>query len=172
MSGELRFTGRLWVLSREGDLVDDIDTDMIYHNNYLAVTDRKEMARYALGNLQGYEDFAERAQEGDMVLAGENFGSGSSRQHAVDCFLALGVRAIVARSFGAIYKRNAINSALPVVEAPEIPADLFEHLEEVDLDLETGEISAGDRSHYASPMSGVALEIYQAGGLFQYAATL
>ncbi len=172
MSAELRFTGRLWVLSSDGDLIDDIDTDMIYHNNYLAVTDREEMAQYALGNLAGYEDFAERAQEGDMILAGENFGSGSSRQHAVDCFLALGVRAIIARSFGAIYKRNAINSALPVVEAPGIPADLFEHLDEVDLDLENGEISAGDRSYRARPMSGVALEIYRAGGLFQYAATL
>lgn len=172
MSGELRHSGRIWVLDRDGSLIDDIDTDMIYHNNYLAVTDRAEMARYALGNLEGYEDFAEKAREGDIVLAGENFGSGSSRQHAVDCFLALGVRAIVARSFGAIYKRNAINSALPVVEAPRIEADLFEHLQEVDLDLETGVISAGGREHRARPMSGVALDIYRAGGLFQYAATL
>lgn len=172
MSGELRLSGRLWILDRDCSLIDDIDTDMIYHNNHLAVTDRAEMARYALGNLEGYEDFAEKAREGDMVLAGENFGSGSSRQHAVDCFLALGVQAIVARSFGAIYRRNAINSALPVVEAPDVPADLFEDLEEVDLDLETGLISAGDRSHRARPMSGVALDIYRAGGLFQYAATL
>jgi 3-isopropylmalate/(R)-2-methylmalate dehydratase small subunit len=172
VSDGLSFTGRLWVLSRDGDLIDDIDTDMIYHNSYLAVTDRSEMARYALGNLEGYEDFAERAQEGDMILAGENFGSGSSRQHAVDCFLALGVRAIVARSFGAIYRRNAINSALPVVEAPEVTADRFEHLEEVEIDLQSGLIRAGETEHRARPMSGVALDIYRAGGLFQYASTL
>lgn len=172
MTGDLKLRGRLWVLARDGALIDDIDTDMIYHNNYLAVTDRAEMARYALGNLEGFEDFAANAAEGDIILAGENFGSGSSRQHAVDCFLALGVTAIVARSFGAIYKRNAINSALPVIEAPKISSDVFGHLEKVELDLREGQLSDGERTHHARPMSGVALDIYRAGGLFQYAATL
>jgi homoaconitate hydratase family protein/3-isopropylmalate dehydratase small subunit len=102
--------GRVWKVEE-----DNIDTDMIYHNRHLAVTDIGEMGQYCFGNLGGWEDFPKKARAGDIVITGENFGAGSSRQHAVDCFKSLGVSAVIAKSFGAIYERNAINAALPIV---------------------------------------------------------
>ncbi len=172
MKRELSLSGRLWVLARDGDLISDIDTDMISHNAHLAVTEISEMGRYALGNLGGFEEFASKARSGDMVLTGENFGSGSSRQHAVDCFKALGVQAIIARSYGAIYKRNAINSGFPILEAPGIPADLFMHLNGVELDLEAGSIRSGEKFFQGKEMSPVTKDIYLCGDLFAYAETL
>jgi len=163
-------TGRPWLITDEaGRLINDIDTDQIYHNAHLAVTDPQEMAKYAFGNLAGWEDFPEKARPGDILFVGENFGAGSSRQHAVDCFLALGIAAIVGKSFGAIYKRNAINSGLPLLELPDMPLDALRSQDRVTVDLETGEISGPDGSllAQAKPLSKVALEIYQAGGLLK-----
>jgi len=165
-------TGRPWLITDEqGKLIDDIDTDQIYHNAHLAVTDPKEMAKYAFGNLKGWEDFPKKARPGDILFVGENFGAGSSRQHAVDCFLALGVAAIVGRSFGAIYKRNAINSSLPLLELPDMPLEELRGLAQVTVNLETGEITGPDGSLVAKakPLSKVALEIYHAGGLLALA---
>jgi 3-isopropylmalate/(R)-2-methylmalate dehydratase small subunit len=172
MARELTLEGRLWVLKENGKLFSDIDTDMIYHNAHLAVTDISDMGQYAFGNLEGYKDFASRARQGDLVLAGDNFGSGSSRQHAVDCFKALGVQAVIARSFGAIYKRNAINSGFPIVELPGLPDDLFNDFEMAELSLEEGILRVGSTSYRGNPMSEVARDIYIAGGLFQYADKL
>jgi 3-isopropylmalate/(R)-2-methylmalate dehydratase small subunit len=169
MSGQMVLSGRLWVLCDNEGLISDIDTDMIYHNAHLAVTDIEKMGQFALGNLEGYEGFADEARNGDLILAGENFGSGSSRQHAVDCFKALGIGAVIARSFGAIYKRNAINSGFPIVEIPGIPKGLFQHHATVQLELEKGRLSSGEVSITGNPMSTVARDIYLAGGLFQYA---
>ncbi|TNF42013.1 MAG: homoaconitate hydratase family protein, partial [Bacteroidetes bacterium] len=98
--------GRVWLIER-----DNIDTDMIFHNRYLAITDIREMGQYTFDNLEGFKNNKKRAEAGDIVIAGKNFGSGSSRQQAVDCFVSLGVQAVIARSFGAIYERNAINAA-------------------------------------------------------------
>ena len=168
-TGSLNLKGRLWVLQREGRLICDIDTDMIYHNAHLAVTDVSKMGQFAFGNLKGFEDFATLARPGDVVLAGDNFGSGSSRQHAVDCFKALGVQAVIARSFGAIYKRNAINSAFPVLEVPGLPEGAFAHLEEILADLEAGTVSGASGTVAGRPMSGVARDIFLAGGLFEFA---
>ncbi len=162
--------GRPWVIADEGGrLIDDIDTDQIYHNAYLAVTDPREMGKYAFSNLVGWTDFPRKARPGDILFVGENFGAGSSRQHAVDCFLALGIGAIVGKSFGAIYKRNAINSGLPILELPEIPVEALRGAGEVTVNLETGEITAPDGRLIAKarPMSRVALEIYRAGGLLK-----
>ncbi|WP_367328305.1 aconitase/3-isopropylmalate dehydratase large subunit family protein, partial [Lentimicrobium sp.] len=106
--------GRVWVIRK-----DDIDTDMIFHNRYLAITDINEMGQYTFDNLKGYEDFAKKARPGDIVVTTKNFGAGSSRQQAVDCFKALGVQCIIAESYGAIYERNAINAALPILTYAE-----------------------------------------------------
>ncbi|MCK5116756.1 MAG: 3-isopropylmalate dehydratase [Candidatus Aegiribacteria sp.] len=161
--------GRLWVLTENGKLFSDIDTDMIYHNAHLAVTDIDQMGQYAFGNLEGYKDFSVEARSGDLVLAGDNFGSGSSRQHAVDCFKALGVQAVIARSFGAIYKRNAINSGFPIIELPGLPDELFKQFDQAELNLEGGTLNVWDNRYQGNPMSAVARDIYLAGGLFQYA---
>ncbi len=172
MSREMILTGRIWVLRENDDLFSDIDTDMIYHNAHLAVTDIKKMGQFAFGNLEGYREFADKAKPGDLVLAGDNFGSGSSRQHAVDCFKALGVQAVVARSFGAIYKRNAINSGFPIIELPDLPGSLFNNFDMAELNLEEGVLKAGENLYQGNPMSEVARDIYLAGGLFQYAESM
>jgi len=172
MKREMILKGRLWILSENGKLFSDIDTDMIYHNAHLAVTDIDKMGQYAFGNLEGYRDFSQKARRGDLILAGDNFGSGSSRQHAVDCFKALGVQAVIARSFGAIYKRNAINSGFPIIEFPDLPDEPFNQFDQTELNLENGTLSAWDNRYQGNPMSEVARDIYLAGGLFQYASTM
>lgn len=167
-----RIQGRLWVLTApEGRLYDDIDTDQIFHNRYLHITDVAQMGQYALDNLKGWEDFARKARPGDVVLAGKNFGAGSSRQQAVDCFRALGIGAIVAESIGAIYKRNAINSGLPILALPGLSAfaDRFHTGDEVEVDFATGQVVLnGKEVFHAEPFSQVQMDIYQAGDLFAY----
>jgi len=153
-------TGRVWVIAR-----DNIDTDMIFHNRYLTITDPKEMGQYTFGNLKGWEDFPKKARPGDMVVAGSNFGAGSSRQQAVDCFKSLGTSLIIARSFGAIYFRNAVNAALPVLVADIV--DKVKDGDEISVNLETGEIELVSRGETLTgrPMSKAQLDIYRKGGL-------
>ncbi|HIE38333.1 MAG TPA: 3-isopropylmalate dehydratase [Anaerolineae bacterium] len=171
-----RIKGHLWVLiDPEGKLYDDIDTDMIFHNRYLHITDVAQMGQYALDNLEGWEGFAQKARPGDIVIAGRNFGAGSSRQQAVDCFLALGIGAIVAESFGAIYKRNGINSGLPILTFPRLTAivDQFRTGDELEVDFATGQIVLnGEKTFQAEPFSQVQMDIYQAGDLFAYGKSL
>jgi 3-isopropylmalate/(R)-2-methylmalate dehydratase small subunit len=173
---ETGIKGRIWVLTTPaGELYDDIDTDMIFHNRYLHITAVEEMGQYALDNLAGWEDFAEKAQPGDILLAGKNFGAGSSRQQAVDCFRALGAGAILTESYGAIYKRNAINSGFPIVVLPELTQiyDQFKDGDQVEIDFETGRLVLnGERTYQAEPFSQVQMDIYQAGDLFAYGRTL
>ena len=171
-----RITGRLWLLkTAAGELYQDIDTDMIFHNRYLHITELEEMGAYTLDNLPGWEHFAQQAQPGDLIMAGDNFGAGSSRQQAVDCFRSLGIGAIIAGSFGAIYKRNAINSGLPVLTLPGVgelwPA--FQSGIEITVDFKTGEILLNNgRIFHAEPFAQVQMEIYQAGNLFKYGSEL
>jgi 3-isopropylmalate/(R)-2-methylmalate dehydratase small subunit len=173
---DTKISGRIWVLTTpEGELYDDIDTDMIFHNRYLHITDVAQMGQYALDNLEGWEDFAQRAQPGDILLAGVNFGAGSSRQQAVDCFRALGIGAVVAESYGAIYKRNAINSGFPIVALPAL-TQVYARFKDGDLlavDFEMGQLVLnGEEIFQADPFSEVQMDIYQAGDLFSYGKTL
>jgi len=155
--------GRVWYIKE-----DNIDTDMIFHNRYLAITDINEMGQYTFDNLKGYEDFSKKAKNGDIVVVPKNFGSGSSRQQAVDCFKALGVQAVIAESFGAIYERNAINAAFPIMTYNHIESLNLEDGDVIKVDFETGlmENAAKGTSIQANPFSEVQLEIYQNGGLF------
>ena len=173
---ETRIKGRVWVLTTpSGELYDDIDTDMIFHNRYLHITDVEEMGQYALDNLEGWEDFTQKAQPNDILLAGVNFGAGSSRQQAVDCFRALGIGAIVAESYGAIYKRNAINSGFPIVVLPDLSElyEQFQNGDQLEVDLASGEMLLnGEQSFQAEPFSRVQMDIFQAGDLFAYGKAL
>jgi homoaconitate hydratase family protein/3-isopropylmalate dehydratase small subunit len=157
------FKGKAWYIRQ-----DDIDTDMIYHNSHLAVTDIGEMGQYAFGNLKGYKSFAEKAGKGDIIVTGKNFGAGSSRQQAVDCFKSIGISCIIAGSFGAIYERNAINAAFPVLSSNEIPELELREGDELHVDLRTGRInnSRNNKEIKAIPFSEVQMEIYRNGGLF------
>ncbi len=154
-------TGRVWVVDK-----DNIDTDMIFHNRHLAITDSKEMGQYTFGNLPGWEDFAKKARPGDIVVTGRNFGAGSSRQQAVDCFKNLGIGLIIARSFGAIYFRNAVNAALGVMTADLVESGLKDG-EEIRVDLETGvvELLGSGRKVQGRPLPSAQLAIYRRGGL-------
>ena len=157
----LKVEGRAWVIKK-----DNIDTDMIYHNRYLSITEIDEMGQYTFDNLKGYEDFAKQAKKGDIIITGKNFGCGSSRQQAVDCFKSLGVSVIVAESFGAIYERNAINSGMPILIADDITKKIKDK-DELSIDFNTGEIEnkTQGKTIHAKPFSKSQLEIYKRGGL-------
>jgi homoaconitate hydratase family protein/3-isopropylmalate dehydratase small subunit len=154
--------GRVWLIPG-----DNIDTDMIYHNKHLAITETKEMGKYAFGNLKGFEDFSSKALPGDIIVTGKNFGSGSSRQQAVDCFIALETGAILAESFGAIYERNAVNAAFPLLVYK--PEDLknMKTGDIIRIDLKSGKIVniTTGIEFSAEPFSDVQYEIYMRGGL-------
>jgi len=155
--------GRIWLID-----FDNIDTDMIFHNKYLTITDFNEMGQYTFDNLKGYEDFAGMAEKGDIVITGKNFGSGSSRQQAVDCFKSLGVQIILAKSFGAIYERNAINAAFPILVYKSLDELSIKDGDKIHVNFETGMIKnlENGKSTITNPFSDVQMEIYQNGGLF------
>ena len=156
-------TGRVWIIQK-----DDIDTDMIYHNRYLQITDPEKMGQYIFDNLEGFEDFSKKAKAGDIVITGKNFGAGSSRQQAVDGFKTLGIQAILAQSFGAIYERNAINAAMPILTYDSLQQINPEDGDHVRVNFKTGEVVNLTKglSTTINPFSDVQMEIYQNGGLF------
>lgn len=153
--------GRAWVIQK-----DNIDTDMIYHNRYLTVTTIADMGQYTFGNLKGYEGFAKEAKPGDIVVVGKNFGCGSSRQQAVDCFKALGISIIIAESFGSIYERNAINSGLPILTVEEC-SKIIHHHDILSVDFLTGIVfnKIQGKTYQSKPFSPVQRAIYLRGGL-------
>ena len=156
-----KIEGRAWVIKK-----DNIDTDMIFHNRYLSITDPKEMGQYAFDNLEGYKNFAKEAKPGDIVITGKNFGCGSSRQQAVDCFKSLGISVIIAESFGAIYERNAINNAMPIMISKDITKKINDK-DVLEIDFTTGEIfdKTQGKKYTAKPFSKSQLDIYKRGGL-------
>ncbi|MEM0466544.1 MAG: aconitase family protein [Candidatus Thermoplasmatota archaeon] len=157
----LQIQGKAWVIQK-----DNIDTDMIFHNRYLTITDIREMGQYTFDNLKGYEQFSKLVQPGDILVVGKNFGCGSSRQQAVDCFKSLGIGAIIAESFGAIYERNAINSAMPILAHPQITKKI-QNNDMVHVDFLTGKVTniSQGTEFYVKPFSTVQKNIYLHGGL-------
>ena len=153
--------GKVWVISK-----DNIDTDMIFHNRYLHITDIEEMGQYTFDNLEGYKDFAKKAKPGDIVIVGKNFGCGSSRQQAVDCFKSLGISVIIAESFGAIYERNAINNAMPILVCEGITKKISDK-DIIKVNFTTGELidETKNVTINAKPFSPSQLTIYKRGGL-------
>jgi 3-isopropylmalate/(R)-2-methylmalate dehydratase large subunit len=154
--------GRVWYINK-----DDIDTDMIYHNKYLTITDIKQMGQYAFGNLKGYENFAKEATEGDIIVTTKNFGAGSSRQQAVDCFTSIGISCIIAESFGAIYERNAINAAFPILTYNSLDGLGIKNGDVLQVNFETGELTnnSNGKSIKINPFYDAQLAIYKNGGL-------
>ncbi|MBO8153850.1 3-isopropylmalate dehydratase small subunit [Thermovirga sp.] len=155
--------GRAWVFG------DDVDTDLIYHNKYLAITDPKEMAQYSFEYYPGKENFAKEAKPGDFVVAGHNFGCGSSREHAVYCLKELGIPVILAESYARIYYRNAVNNGYPVLVVPEITKKVKDG-DELEVNLDTGEIknlTTGEVMH-GDAVTDLEKEIMAYGGLIPY----
>jgi len=154
--------GRIWLIQK-----DNIDTDMIFHNRYLAITNIKEMGQFTFDNLKGFEDFSKKAEPGNIIITGKNFGCGSSRQQAVDCFSALGIQAIIADSFGAIYERNAINAAFPIITCKTLAGLDLKNGNHIKVNLKTGEVEnlQNKKIVKAEPFSDVQFEVFQRGGL-------
>lgn len=167
--------GRVWVLTdKAGKLIEDIDTDQIFHNAFLHITDIAEMGQYALGNLEGWKYFPRKAKPGDIIVAGRNFGAGSSRQQAVDCFISLKIGLILAPSYSSIYFRNAVNSGFPVLRCAGLETvaagGKLETGDEVEVDLleGRGRILSKEHEFPVEPMSAVQREIFRAGNLFAF----
>jgi len=158
------FEGKVWLIQH-----DNIDTDMIFHNRYLAITDIKLMGQYTFDNLKGYEDFAKKAQAGDIVITAKNFGAGSSRQQAVDCFISLEIPCILAESYGAIYERNAINAALPILTyKPKMIEEIeLKDGDKIRVDILEGKITnlKNNKTTSIDKFTDVQLAIYKNGGL-------
>ena len=143
---------------------DHVDTDQIIPARHLVTIDAAELAEHCMEDAD--PGFATRVQPGDVIVAGRNFGCGSSREHAPIAILGAGVRAVIADSFPRIFFRNAINVGLPVLESPEAAAALQAGAE-IKVDLATGRIVdvATGRTFQAAPLPEICAEITAAGGL-------
>ena len=144
-----------------------MDTDVIIPARYLNVSEPQELARHCLEDID--PGFAGAVRPGDVIVAGENFGCGSSREHAPLAIKGAGVSCVVARSFARIFYRNAINTGLPILECPAA-VDGAESGHQVEIDLEAGQIrnlTAG-QVYQAEPYPPFMMEIIKAGGLVPY----
>ena len=150
-----KFTGRVWVLG------DDIDTDIIIPTEYLALKTVDDMKKFAFSPLR--PELAGKIKEGDIIVAGKNFGCGSSREQAPEVIKALGIRAIIAKSYARIFFRNSINNGLLLIESPTLADDIKEGDEIA--------VTVGDKINYKNqeyPISSLPenlLDILNAGGL-------
>ena len=127
-----QYTGKVWVLG------DDIDTDIIIPTEYLALKTIEDMKQYGFSPLR--PELAGQIKPGDIIVAGKNFGCGSSREQAPEVIKALGIPCIIAKSFARIFYRNAINIGLPILECPEA-SDGIRSGDEVCVDFDTGVIT-------------------------------
>lgn len=152
--------GRVWKYG------DSINTDVIFPGKYTySILEPEEMARHALEDLD--PDFAQRVKQGDVVLAGKNFGCGSSREQAAACLKYAGVQAVVAKSFARIFFRNAINQGLPVLQSVEAVENI-EDGEDIEIDFTKGEIKGEKGIFKFPPFPESVIGILEAGGLVPY----
>ncbi|MCK4575415.1 3-isopropylmalate dehydratase small subunit, partial [candidate division WOR-3 bacterium] len=147
-------------------LGDNIDTDVIYPGRYLPIIDAEEMGLHALEGLD--PDFPSKIKKGDIIIAGKNFGCGSSREQAATCLKSAGISAVVAKSFSRIFFRNGINQGIPIVVSDEAP-DRVNDGDEVEIDFSTGEIklSEGETISFKE-FPDFIFSILDAGGLIPY----
>ena len=145
---------------------DNVNTDVIFPGRYTyQIMTPEEMAAHAMEDLD--PEFAAAVRPGDVVVAGKNFGCGSSREQAAACLKAAGVRAVVARSFARIYFRNAINLGLAVLQCDDAVAALDKG-DGVEIDFGAGEIRSSKGTFRFLPLPASVLGILEAGGLLEY----
>ena len=142
----------------------DIDTDVIIPARYLNTSDPAELAKHCMEDLD--TTFVERVQPGDIIVAEENFGCGSSREHAPIAIKAAGVDAVIAKSFARIFYRNSINTGLAILECPEA-VDAIKNGDKVSVDTDTGTITdeTTGQTFQAQPFPPFIGEIIEEGGL-------
>ncbi|HEX15654.1 MAG TPA: 3-isopropylmalate dehydratase small subunit [Deltaproteobacteria bacterium] len=159
----MKFRGRVWKFG------DDVDTDIIIPARYLNTTDPQALAAHCMEGVD--PAFSQKISPGDIVVAGRNFGCGSSREHAPLALKAAGVACVVAKSFARIFFRNAFNMGLPIVECPEAAEEAREG-DELEVDLDEGlvrNLTLG-RSYRARPVPAFMQELIRDGGLMGHIA--
>lgn len=146
---------------------DDINTDLVIPARYLNTSDPKELARHCLEGADA--EFPKKVRSGDIVVAGKNFGCGSSREHAPIALKAAGISCIVAKSFARIFYRNSFNMGLPILECPEA-VDAVSEGHEVEVSLESGTITdvSSGKTFRAKPIPPFMQDLVNAGGLLSY----
>ncbi|MCI8306431.1 MAG: 3-isopropylmalate dehydratase small subunit [Lachnospiraceae bacterium] len=143
---------------------DNVDTDVIIPARYLNTQDAKELASHCMEDIDA--EFAGRVQEGDIMVAGLNFGCGSSREHAPLAIKTAGISCVIAKTFARIFYRNAINIGLPILEC-EAASEAIEAGDEVEVDFGTGVITniTKNETYQAEPFPAFIQDIIAAGGL-------
>lgn len=159
--GKMMVEGRAW---RYGD---NVDTDVIIPARYLTVTGEAELAEHCLEDLD--PAFRKEMREGDVIVAGRNFGSGSSREHAPLALKGCGVSLVIASSFARIFYRNAINVGLPILECPEAVEDIRMH-DRLRVDLSAGKVEnlRSGNIFQATPFPSFICDLIEKGGLVPY----
>lgn len=154
--------GRAWKVG------DHVDTDVIIPARYLVTIDPAELAAHCFEDLD--PTLAARIRPGDILVAGENFGQGSSREHAPMAIKAVGIACIVARSYARIFYRNAFNIGLPLLECQDLHG-VTESEDRLVVDRETGQITNETRGthHLAAPLPEFMRRLVDAGGIIPYA---
>lgn len=147
----------------------DVDTDVIIPARYLNTSDPLELAKYCM--VDGDPQFASKVSPGDVMVAGKNFGCGSSREHAPIAIKAAGVSCVIAHSFARIFYRNAFNIGLPIFECPEA-AEKVQQGHQVSVDTTSGVITnlTTNETYQATPVPEFMQQIIAAGGLINYVA--
>ena len=145
----------------------DVDTDQIIPARYLNSHDPKELASHVMEDADA--DFPKKVKTGDIIVAGDNFGCGSSREHAPIAIKAAGVAAVIAKSYARIFYRNAINIGLPIFESVEAADDIKEG-EEIEIDALKGEIKnlTTGKSYKSQPHPEFMQKLIAAGGLMKH----
>ena len=145
---------------------DNVDTDVIIPARYLNTSDHKELASHCMEDID--KTFVTRVQQGDIITAGQNFGCGSSREHAPIAIKASGVSLVIAKSFARIFYRNAINIGLAIVECPEAVDNISEG-DKVEADMDNGIIRnlTTGQEFKAAPFPDFIQKIIENGGLME-----
>lgn len=145
---------------------DNVNTDVIFPGKYTySILEPEEMAKHALEDLD--RDFAASVQPGDIIVAGRNFGCGSSREQAATCLKYAGIQAVIAKSFARIFFRNAINQGLFVIQSQDAPENIVDG-EEIAIDFSQGKIIAKNGVYEFPPLPPSVIGILEAGGLIPY----
>ena len=145
----------------------NVDTDVIIPARYLNTTDPKELASHCMEDIDA--GFVETVKPGDIIVAEDNFGCGSSREHAPIAIKASGIGCIIANTYARIFYRNALNTGLPILECPEAVAGISNG-DKVEVDLEAGKITnvTTGKSYQAKPFPPFMRELIEVGGLVNY----
>ena len=152
---------RLWIYG------DNVDTDVIIPARYLNTSDPSELAKFCMEDID--TEFSKQVKEGDIMIAGENFGCGSSREHAPVAIKASGISVVIAKSFARIFFRNAINIGLVILENNELPDEISKN-DELDVDIKNGVIKnlTSGKEYKTTAYTGAIKDLIECGGLINY----